>query len=821
MQKTFLMFDDPSDREGRTTSRCKVKGLTDLLFVGIILACILAVFAPVLLSGHMLFGSDTEYFYSNYAFIRQSLQDGTFPPLRNPYLFSGTPFIANPQSAIFYPPSLLFYLLPLAVAFNASYVLHTFLAGISMFALARNLNLKGMSAFVAAMIYMLGGFMITRVYAGHLGLFNAAAWAPLVLLFFRQALEHGSFAYALLAGIGLALQVLAGHVAIPLYIGLVLGAYLPFHCHELIRQESTRSSAGRSVALAFVAIGVGVILPAIQILPFLEVSQLSTRQRASYEFAVSGALPIYGLILFLIPDFFGRPTDASFWGVTFVYHESVAYVGVLGLVLILSALIFVRNRLSVFFGLLMILSLTLALGDATPLYRLFYSVPGLSFLRGPSRFLFPFSIGASILAAQGYEYYLTDFPSMHRHHRTITILRLLVGAGLLGIVILLAGYLARAPLTDLIQQTARGFMHHPADPRGYLARIPMTMGSNFLLPAMQIALAIVPLGLFIKQRYHVAQVALVILLFFDLWSFDSEFIRSVPDLQPWWPDDQVTSFLAQDPGPYRVFPASKDGQGRNPLGTDNSGLRTGIASVMGFDPIVLKRYEEYSNAVAGRPLSTPHTTTVIADFGGKYGPSRLLDLLNVKYVIATEQLQEGRLEEALATSDIHVYRNRAVLPPAFIVPQARIVTQRGEIFATLQDTLFDPRRWVVLEETPQAWTPPVDADSVVTDSRVNIKNYEREYLRLEVSLPDNGLLFLSELAYPGWEVIVDGHLKQIYPANYLFMAVTLDQGVHVVEFRYRPQSVMLGLVVSVISVALVVVALGTHFVRNRGVVCAA
>src|SRR4051812_2777737 len=41
-------------------------------------------------------------------FAAQNLQAGHLP-LWNPYIFSGTPFLASPQSSLFYPGTLLFY----------------------------------------------------------------------------------------------------------------------------------------------------------------------------------------------------------------------------------------------------------------------------------------------------------------------------------------------------------------------------------------------------------------------------------------------------------------------------------------------------------------------------------------------------------------------------------------------------------------------------------------------------------------------------------------------------------------------------------------
>ena len=67
-------------------------------------------------------------------------------------------------------------------------------------------------------------------------------------------------------------------------------------------------------------------------------------------------------------------------------------------------------------------------------------------------------------------------------------------------------------------------------------------------------------------------------------------------------------------------------------------------------------------------------------------------------------------------------------------------------------------------------------------------------------MTDNGFLFLSDVYYPGWNAYVDEEPAHIYQANYLFRAVELTKGNHKVEFRYEPQSLKIGLGISLLTV---------------------
>jgi uncharacterized membrane protein YfhO len=61
-------------------------------------------------------------------------------------------------------------------------------------------------------------------------------------------------------------------------------------------------------------------------------------------------------------------------------------------------------------------------------------------------------------------------------------------------------------------------------------------------------------------------------------------------------------------------------------------------------------------------------------------------------------------------------------------------------------------------------------------------------------------LLLSDVWYPGWEARVDGVPTAIWRGNYLFRAVPIPAGGHVVEFSYRPQSFLVGMLLAAAAV---------------------
>ena len=94
------------------------------------------------------------------------------------------------------------------------------------------------------------------------------------------------------------------------------------------------------------------------------------------------------------------------------------------------------------------------------------------------------------------------------------------------------------------------------------------------------------------------------------------------------------------------------------------------------------------------------------------------------------------------------------------------------------------------------------AAEVAGTARIVTDLPERVVVETESSGP--AFLVLADTFDPGWSATVDGSPAPIRPAYVAFRAVALKAGPHTVEFTYRPAGFTLGLVISIIGVALAV-----------------
>jgi len=193
--------------------------------------------------------------------------------------------------------------------------------------------------------------------------------------------------------------------------------------------------------------------------------------------------------------------------------------------------------------------------------------------------------------------------------------------------------------------------------------------------------------------------------------------------------------------------------------------------------------------------------------------TRLLNLAGVKYILtAREEPEEwwhNNLRQVYSEEGLHIYENLDVMPRAFLVHQAGVPPSDEAILACLVDHDFDLSSSILLEdETALARLESMlqEAPPARGKDEVKIVEYEANRVVMEVTATQAGFLFLSDTYYPGWRAHVDGREETVYRADYLFRAVLVPPGQHVVEFIFEPIAFKTGLAVALITAATLITA---------------
>lgn len=709
---------------------------------------------------YMVGGDFTKQFYPYHYFAAAEWWAGRVP-LWNPYMYGGHPFQADPQTAVFYPLSVLVSLLAGREGLPFRALEWQGLADYLMAAVFSYLFFRGvvrdrLAATLGAVAFAFGGYLTSYPFQSF-AMLETSVWLPLVLLLLEVGTRrpNATLIWWSAAGLAMGIAVLAGHPQSALFIAYTAVAYLVF------RALSARMLWSRLVIGAAVFGLTAVGCAAVQLLPTAELTMLSNRAAIGYDLAARGydlvALP--GL---LMPEWRG---------------EKALYVGVVPLLLALVALRRGPRRYVWFWGIVALVALALSFGDRGLLYRVFHAaVPGFSAFQSQERTAFIFGFAGATLAAYG-------LAALRRNGRPISVFRLvllcaiLVGAGTLGLTVF------RSPGDDFTS-------------------LPDLIRVGYARFAVLLAVAAVVLWLATRVNTgrralfggQVAWASVLLVLLTTLDMFATNWHNNLTRVDPAATEAQrsVVSFLKsqekREGEPIRVRP-------QDPLALpDNYGAIAALPLAAGDSPIIVRRtYDIFSS-------------------GEEW---RLWQLLNVKYVINFGRTDEV-LEEVFAAPPLKVYRVRFSMPRAWVVEDVRQADSAQQAKQMVLSPEFHPGKTAVIE-APAQFQPPTPAEGVSglrQDIRFNY--YSPRRMHLNVTTNRDGLLVLSEVFYPGWEARVDGLPTPIYRTDYILRSIALPAGEHQVEMVYNPPAFWVGLAISAMTLAAVLAAWLWLWWRGRG-----
>jgi hypothetical protein len=207
--------------------------------------------APLLKQEVFTLRDHLDYFQPLRLFTSEELRAGRLP-LWNPYNASGEPWLANPQTGVFYPPAWLFLVLPFATAYMLYLLVHLVLLGWGGYLLFERRASRGAALLGAAALMFSGPVLSLLDVSNNLATF---AWIPLAL----WCAEEGAWRRG---GAVLTLAFLGGE---PFFAALAALLYVVV-CVLARRPRDV-------IAAALLAFG----LSAVQLLPFLALVRVSDR----------------------------------------------------------------------------------------------------------------------------------------------------------------------------------------------------------------------------------------------------------------------------------------------------------------------------------------------------------------------------------------------------------------------------------------------------------------------------------------------------------------------------------------------------------------
>jgi Bacterial membrane protein YfhO len=359
-----------------------------VIFGGLALAVLLFYYQPLFSSAASIQWDAADVQYSPQKYLSEMLHTGK-APFWTPHVFSGAPFLADPQVGAWNPLNWPFFLLgitPRAIEWQLA--LHALLAAVGGYLLARDLLRSRAGAVFTGVFFAFSGLFAET--SSHVGPFQATAWLPALLWAGRRAARDTRWLPVLALCSGC--LVLTGHFQTALYSFFALAVFLAADF------AIARGSWIRSVAALVCAAAAAATLPAVMVLPGLELTAESVRAGADFSSVAGAALVPGALVTLVSPNYYNALGPNPYTGPQDI-TQFYLYMGLLLLPLAAAGLAAAKER---WYGLALVIpGAWYAFGPPGGLYSVIAMLPGFRSVRAPIQMWFVAALGLALLAGAG------------------------------------------------------------------------------------------------------------------------------------------------------------------------------------------------------------------------------------------------------------------------------------------------------------------------------------------------------------------------------------------------------------------------------------
>ncbi|MBL4886156.1 MAG: hypothetical protein JKY95_16690 [Planctomycetaceae bacterium] len=388
------------------------------------------------LGGGLIGGDIYTYFMPQKSFYADSLKQGLIP-LWNPLVGHGYPVVAESQTGLFYPPTMILYwLLDVNTAYNVNHLFHYILVFIATVAVARELGLSLTAGLFASLVFVYSWFpprccLEWAIITG--------AYLPICLWMLLRYQKTGKVLWLWGLSGCLTLQLLAGHFNLAFITQLTLFTWVVacFATDFFVSKTVETSAVSMFTKKAFwpgAAIACGILMASVQLVPTWVMKQNSQRETtSSTEFDPEyGHLPPEYISQIVLPWYwYTNPVDldSRLGQMSFLSSKSGTnaveahlYFGILPLILAVSGVYFIRKEKVQLAGIdrrslfilagLGLFGLIYATGLLVPVMQ---HIPGFGFFRGPGRYGILTTLAVACWAGYGLDQFLGKFsPGLKR-----------------------------------------------------------------------------------------------------------------------------------------------------------------------------------------------------------------------------------------------------------------------------------------------------------------------------------------------------------------------------------------------------------------------
>ena len=684
---------------------------------------------------------------------------------------------------------------------------------LSFFLLLKSMKVRSDYAFFGSIAFAFSTYLIIILGVGHNTKALAIGYTPLALAGFFKILNNRTLSGIVICSVGLGLQINANHYQMTYYFMMLMG---------LILIMSTLFEKGDNLKSKFVKTGafsssvlIAILLNSSSIMATKEYSEFSTRGNSEISINSDGSEKTdldglskeyiteysYGKIESLnliIPRFMGGgssdligkdtdffkslsnydPQSASliyqnarlYWGDQPIV-AAPAYIGISVFYLFIISLFYLDKKTlrwvfpSLIFALLLswgknFSALTDLMIDYFPFYDKFRAVSSIQVI---------IELIIPLIAALGlYKIFEGQRQKTLSHKKiiypsliflTTLFLLLIFGESIFKFQSEREVFGAYPEILDMIVNERKSIFR--AD----------VMRSIFIVSVLFVSIFAVKKN-YLSRKYIIPVLTIIVLA--DLWSFNKNYVN----------DDNFTNASIVKT-PFILNDLDKE------ILNDKSDFRV-YESFRGF---VNGRTSFFHNSISGYHAAKPKRMQDIYDFYLLKNNLRVLDMLNVKYIIDLNE-----------SGNIELKINEDVMGSAWFVDEVRKVTDSNQELLGLSS--IDYKKTCLSTNLNNKTYPDSSKNYIeIVDKRANQITYK-------VFSNDTGFIVFSEAFYKnGWVAKINGEITDHYKVNYLLRGLEVEKGEHEIVFTFEPNVIKTGTLLMASSNILLLILVFFYF-RN-------
>jgi hypothetical protein len=696
---------------------------------------------------------------------------------------------------------------------------YMFLYFLGFYILLLVMKVNPLKAFFGALAFGFSTYLIIILGVGHNAKAHAIAYMPMVIAGVLLVFQQKKYIIGgLLTLFAAALEINANHFQMTYYLLLLLLIITAFFTYKAFKNKDTKSllySIGTLTIAAIFALGAN----ATALLATSEYAKESNRGKneltykpdgtkntevnaISYEYITAYSYGILESFNIISPRIFGGSNNENIGTDSAIYEYAIAnsvpedqakefvkglpmywgdqpgvsapaYIGAVVFFLAVLALFCDKRKIKYVFLAGTLASLVLSWGKNFPLVTNFFIdyVPMYNKFRAVSSIQVILEICMPVLAIMGFDAF---FKLENEKKWTNLWKSAAVSVGILVLLFVFKGAFSFSGGSDgyFIESYGPEFIEALKLDRKSLFSADLLRSSFLILVAFGI------LWLSIKNTIsnRVAVIIVGLLMVSDLFFIGKNYVGTSAFVKannvdvPFQPTP-VDEAILKDKTHYRVFEISGDA-------------------------LMSSRASYFHKSIGGYSAVKPKRMEQLFDYQIMKNNMEVLDMLNVKYFIQTNEKGEQ-----------FPIKNTQANGNAWFVASVKKVNSPDQEMKTLNKFNSKNTAIVNVNEFPNL----ANKTSFVKDtlSLIRLTSYRPNDLKYTSNNTNVGLAVFSEMYYKsGWNAYIDGKLQEHFRVNYALRALLVPAGEHTIEFKFEPQVVKTGGIISLLSFIGILLLLG-------------